>query len=174
MFDTTLILHAFRAERLDVTLDIAGEHNTHLVPASVVREIEVHGGVVPPWLEQITEDLDAVVAAASWQRVLGAERGGRHHAGEASTLAVVQARPGAIAVIDDGDARRVGQRYGIEVHGSLWVAAQAVNENRWDSVSVAAWCDALLTTGIRWPFKLGGFLQWAEGEGLIGRGRGDS
>jgi predicted nucleic acid-binding protein len=74
---------------------------------------------------------------------------------------------GAVAIIDDWDARRVAQTHEQEVHGSLWVVAQAVVQDRWTATSASNFVDLMIGSGARYPCELAGFEAWARREGLL-------
>ncbi len=68
----------------------------------------------------------------------------------------------ATSIIDDDDARRVGQQYGLEVHGSLWLVAQAIDVGRITEATASTFVDVLIARGARYPCPVGGFCSWAR------------
>jgi predicted nucleic acid-binding protein len=73
----------------------------------------------------------------------------------------------ATAIVDDKEARVVGQQHKVDVHGSLWVISAAVRLGKTTAHSASAFVDQLLISGARYPFSLGGFQAWAEGAALL-------
>lgn len=160
-WDTTLLLHAERADRLD-TLHTYLPDVRHVVCDVVLRELGTPR--LPSWLEEVpTHDLDVLTAFVRWQAVVGTA--GPKNAGEAAVLAWAETH-GAVAIIDDRDAKRAAHGAGVQVHGSAWALAQGVKAGAATDRVTTAFCDALLDTGIRWPFGIGGFATWAKAENL--------
>lgn len=161
-WDTTLLLHAHRAERLDAL-------DSHLPPGvrhvmTEVVEAELRGAPLPGWLDPVSLDtLPALRALVAWQGRVGST--GAANRGEAAVLAWVEVH-GGTPIIDDRSARLVAAGQGVDVHGSLWALAQGVRQGR-SAYATSQLCDALLDTGIRWPFQRGGFEAWARGRGLL-------
>jgi predicted nucleic acid-binding protein len=82
----------------------------------VVEELDSHGGSSPDWLDVVHVDaLAELVVLSDW---IGRVSSATHSKGEATVLTWAQVH-GAIAIIDDADARKVGQAHGLKVHGSL-------------------------------------------------------
>lgn len=115
------------------------------------------------WLEEVHVDgLRELGALITW-----AERvGEKSNQGEATVLAWAEVH-GATAVIDDGDARRLGRGAGLEVWGSLRVIAEAVREGHQTAYAATALVDSLIDTGARYPCPRGGFFTWAKTHGLL-------
>lgn len=164
IWDTSPILHAGRIDRLDVLGDIASGWPRNVVTAAVVEELEVEGVSVPDWLEVVHVDgLDELASLASWLQRVSA--GGRNR-GEATLLAWAQVHS-AVAIVDDKDARLAAQRAGVEAHGVLWVVASAIEDKRISRAAASGFIDAMLGSGARYPFEHGGFVTWAERQGLL-------
>ena len=171
VWDTTAIFHAVRADRDDVLHDAAGPGREHLVVDVVAEELRRRGVGVPDWLTPVGEadslsGLSYLNAFAEWCTLLRADPPLGRNAGEAATLAWVQVY-GGVALVDDGDARRVAQARRREgdpwcVHGSLWAIARAVVEGRQRSHAYAGLCAAMLDDGIYWKLPAGGFAAWFE------------
>lgn len=93
-----------------------------LVPLSVLREIRAHGPEDPA---------SVAVDAATWLEtrtppppppsVLGWDLG----AGESAVIAVALQHPGAVAILDDLQARRCAESLGIPVAGTLGIVLLA-------------------------------------------------
>jgi len=162
-WDATLLIHAERADRLD-TLGTYLPRARHVV-CDVVAERELRGMQRPDWLELVAmDDLELLDAMVRWQDVVGTV--GAKNAGEAAVLAWAEVA-GAVAVIDDRSARRAAAASRVQVHGSLWVLTEGVRSGASTPPVTGSFCDALLDTGIRWPFRRGGFETWARTERLL-------
>jgi len=61
----------------------------------------------------------------------------------------------------------VGNAYGVETHGILWVIAQQVNRGECGEMAAEALVNALLDSGARFPFERGGFCAWAKRVGVL-------
>ncbi|WP_052466338.1 hypothetical protein [Mobilicoccus massiliensis] len=156
-WDATLLIHAERAERLD-SLGTYLPAVRHVVCDVVVAEL--CGTPLPEWLEKVAmDDVDTLRAFVRWQGVVGTSGG--KNAGEAAVLAWSEMHD-AVAIIDDRSARFAARTRGARVHGSLWALAQGINAGRSPAHVTGNFCDALLDTGIRWPFVRGGFPDWAD------------
>jgi predicted nucleic acid-binding protein len=109
------------------------------------------------------DHLDELVALAAWvQRLSSSE----HDRGESTVCAWAEVH-GTLAVIDDRAARIAAQRAGLDVHGTVWVIAQAVNHGRQTPSGATALLDTLILDGARYPFRAGGFATWAKDKGLL-------
>jgi hypothetical protein len=169
VWDTTGPLHAARCGHIDWLLEAAGGNRQHLVPEKVVDELALKGCPVDTTLFEIVllgDSSDQAQALADlhdlarWESRLGSDILSGHNAGEA-WVATVARKLGATAIIDDRSARSVVRRQGVEVHGVLWAISRGVVEERVSTPNAySGLCDAMLDTGIRWPFTKGGFPQW--------------
>jgi predicted nucleic acid-binding protein len=91
---------------------------------------------------------------------------GRRNRGEATVFAWAEVSR-ALAIVDDGDARRAGQRHGLEVHGTLWIVVQAMTALAVTPAGAEALVAALRSTGARLPtFPPGGIQAWAQRHNL--------
>ncbi len=169
-WDTTAPLHAARADRCEVLHASAGTERRHVATSSVVAELAEAGVTPPGWLETVDQGDDPelaiayLVSFARWQTRLGSDPAAGHDIGEADTLAWSETF-GAIALIDDQDARTAA-RTALPpdaswcVHGSLWAISRDVVEQRSTPQGLSGFCDAMLRTGIRWPFQMGDYPRW--------------
>lgn len=161
VWDASPLVHASRIDRLDVLGDLASAPaggRQHVTTSAVAQEVVRQGGEVPSWLVVVHVDgIGELFALGQW---VGRVATSSHSQGEASVLAWAEVH-GALALIDDSDARRVARQHGLEVHGLLWVAAQAVLDGRWSVAGVSGLLDHLLASGARYPFESGGFAEWA-------------
>lgn len=130
-----------------------------LVTDFVHREVLWNASRLPGCVDVV--DLDDFL---TWGRRVGMQD--RHHAGEASTFSVATTI-GAIAIVDDGEARRVGKRLWPDTHGTLWLVAAFVNHGVLDKVSASSLVDALRGSGMRLPGNRGSFVSWAKARGLL-------
>lgn len=80
--------------------------------------------------------------------------------GDPPRWALVDITRDTLPIIDDARARRVISRdLGQEVHGGLWVVAQAVVDGRVDPTSASTWCDAIWRPVSDGHFGTGGFCD---------------
>jgi predicted nucleic acid-binding protein len=139
----------------------------------VVRE-EIRGGIPRhPELAQVLEVEWAEIVAldtlerlrrfALWTRRVGS---GRRDIGEAGVLAIAE-EFGAVAIIDDRDATRVGRSYGVDVHGTIWLLARACRDGKLTAVAASNLVDVLAATGMRLPCKGAEFPRFARANGLL-------
>ncbi|WP_345482955.1 hypothetical protein [Actinopolymorpha pittospori] len=164
VWDTSPILHAGRIDRLDVLGDIASGWGRNVTTAAVAQELEREDVTVPEWLGVVHVDgLDEIIALGEWLQRVSA---GRRDRGEATVFAWAEVH-GAIAIVDDKDARMAAQRAGLAAHGTLWVIARAVVAERITCAGAVGFVDAMLSSGARYPFGYGGFVPWAEAQGLL-------
>lgn len=168
VWDTTGILHASLAERVDVLgHHAAGPQDDpwrNVTTSIVVSELSSHGIAVPGWVEVEQETLGDVTSLSSWLDRVGSD--GERHAGEASVLNMASSR-GWTAVVDDGDAVGVGRRGGVTVHGTLWMIGQQVARGECAPQSASNLVDMLMDHEFRAPFLRGGYITWAQGHELF-------
>jgi predicted nucleic acid-binding protein len=169
VWDTACLFYAAKAERLDVLGDCARRGGIspwrNVTTQAVVDELATHGlsigGV--PWLEIVHVDgLDELAALVAWMDRLGS---GQHHRGEATVCAWADVH-GAVALLDDRDAKRVATRHGLRTHGSLWLLAEAVRTGLTSMSGAANLVDVLLAEGARYPLEKGEFGSWCRRNGL--------
>lgn len=168
-WDASPLVHAALIDRLDVLGDLAAGPPDcpwrHVTTAAVAEELAGRGGQIPEWLDVV--HVDAIGELSALARWIGRLASGTHSQGEATICAWAECH-GAIVIIDDADARRVAQRHGLDVHGVLWIGTQAVRHGRWNAASTSGFFDAMIASGARYPFEVGGFESWAQGQGLLG------
>lgn len=171
IFDTTCLGHFALADRLDVLHDLVLDHlgfTTHVVLEELRKGVDSYPllahALQLEWLEIIRLDsLQELACFVEWTKRLGA---GERNLGESSVCASAEVRR-AVAVIDDGDARRVAQRYNLEVHGTLWLLASACHSGKLTEVAAGNLVDALRATGMRLPATGPEFGDWARSNGLL-------
>jgi predicted nucleic acid-binding protein len=171
IFDTSCLAHFALADRLDVLHDLVLDHagsTTHVVLEELRKGVDSYpllaDALQLEWLEIIRLDsLHELARFVEWTKRLGA---GERNLGESSVCAAAELRR-AIAIIDDGGARRVAQRYNLEVHGTLWLLASACRAGKLTEIAAGNLVDALRATGMRLPATGSEFGQWARSHGLL-------
>ena len=73
----------------------------------------------------------------------------------------------AVAVVDDGAARKAARDYGVDLRPTLALLCEAIRIELLTVKLVAALADDLLSTEYRLPFPPGGFEAWAIEQGLV-------
>lgn len=169
VWDSSSLHHPASADRVDVLADLAAPW-ANVTTAAVLEELDGHGlldeVLRPQWLvEQRLDGLEALPLLVVWMERLG---GGRHHRGEV-TVAVACELIGGTALLDDGPATRVQRANGLRVHGTVWLAAQAVLDGRVPSAeALNGFFRSLMDTGARFPFNSAAdWGPWAARNGLL-------
>jgi predicted nucleic acid-binding protein len=139
----------------------------------VVREEIRDGGTAYPeltrvldveWLRVVALDtLDRLRRFTLWTSRVGA---GSRDLGEASVLAVAE-ELGAVALIDERDATRIGRAHGVNVHGTIWLLAGACRDGKLTEVGASNLVDTLAATGMRLPCTGADFPRYARANGLL-------
>ncbi|MFI6287279.1 hypothetical protein ACIBCM_21445 [Streptomyces sp. NPDC051018] len=170
VWDTSPLLHAIKAGKIDVLGDIArnrwGGARRNVTTQAVISEIShfqlpLAGS---EWLEIVhVDDINEIEALVNWMHLVS---GAKSNHGEATVLARAEVHR-ATAVVDDGDARRIGRGAGLEVWGSLRVIAESVSEGRTTPYAATALVDAMIGTGARYPCAQGQFIDWSKQHGLL-------
>lgn len=75
---------------------------------------------------------------------------GERDLGEESVFAAAELRS-ATAVTDDPAAVRVARNYGLDVHGTIWLLANACRDGKLTEPAAGNLVDALRGTGLRLP-----------------------
>lgn len=171
VFDASALHHFALADRLDVLNSLVQGRAAVTTKAvrdeldrSAMQDARLRRLGTADWLTtQHVDDLDELVPLAKWVHRTGA---GRFHRGEATVLAHAEVRDG-IAVIDDRRAAQLGRRYGVQVHGTLWVIAEACRTGVTSVAAVRGLIDTLRATGARYPCDGPGFEAWARTNGLL-------
>jgi predicted nucleic acid-binding protein len=171
VFDTMVLNHFAIADRLDVLADLVAGRPCATTTV-VWEELRVGAASRPElaavsqleWLQLVPLDrLEEVMRFAAWVRRLGT--GGRDM-GEASVFAVAEMY-GDIALTDDRDATRVGRRYGLEVHGTIWLLAGACRAGKLTEANASTLIDMLRQTGHRLPCTGSEFPSFARRFNLL-------
>lgn len=71
------------------------------------------------------------------------------------------------AITDDQAAIRVARRYGLEVHGTVWLLARACRDGKLTEVAAGNLIDSVRDTGMRLPCTGAEFGEWARARGLL-------
>lgn len=173
VFDTTALSHFARADRTEeLRAAVADDEPVLLaeVAAELARGIPTNPSLVSVaaggWLNQVElEQLSELVAFARYKGELGG--GPERNNGEAAVLAWVSAN-GGIAIVDEVVARAIGNREGLQVHGSLWLLIRSFKTSLFDRATIEAIVDDLISTGMRLPVSTGAALfAWAYEAGIL-------
>jgi len=168
VWEASALLHACRSDRCDVLLDLATRSTAgrtrHVTTAAVAEELKGYDLSIPTEIEVTHVDgLDELISLASWVQRLSSAK---HDRGEATVCAWAQVHHGT-AIIDDREARLAARRAGLEVHGSAWVVGRAVQAGIETPIAATRLMDLLISDGARYPFRSGGFTEWAKAEGFV-------
>ncbi|WP_435172659.1 hypothetical protein [Actinacidiphila sp. bgisy145] len=170
IWDTSPLLHAIKAGKTDVLHDFARTWSggprrnvtTQTVRHEITRQGLELGGL--DWLDVVRlDDLDELNRLVVWMERVSGQKSNH---GEATVLAWADVHR-AVAVVDDGDARRIGRRHGLGVCGSLRIVAEAIADGRTTAYVATTFVDALIGTGMRYPCQPGQLIPWAKQNGFI-------
>jgi predicted nucleic acid-binding protein len=155
VIDAMCLSHFARAERLDVLRDLLVDKEcwtTRVVLEEVRQGVAAHPKLndvlTVDWLKVSELDsLDEIRCFTRWVKRLGS---GERDLGEASVFAAAELRS-ATAVTDDPAAVRVARNYGLDVHGTIWLLANACRDGKLTEPAAGNLVDALRTTELRLP-----------------------
>lgn len=171
LFDASPLLHAAKADRLDVFGSLVTGAQC-LTTRSVLDEIrrnsaDAHAEVVrAPWITVVsTDSLDFLVAFGTWSTRMGLTDD--HNVGETMLCAYAELNGGTV-VLDDRDARKVATRHGLQVRGTVGLIADACKRGECTVPGASMLVDALHESGMRLPFAKGGFEAWTREKKLLG------
>jgi predicted nucleic acid-binding protein len=91
---------------------------------------------------------------------------GNRNLGEASVFALAELRS-ATAITDDDEAKRVARGHGIDVHGTMWLLANACADGKITTVAAGNLIDSLRESGHRLPCTGHSFPAWCRSHGLL-------
>ncbi|WP_366146451.1 hypothetical protein [uncultured Pseudokineococcus sp.] len=155
VWDTSPLLHAARAERLDVVAFLAGQRSSDHRTTSVVRSELDRGGVLGevlrlgwPVSEGDREDSEWLARVAEWEVPLGVR--GLHNLGEATCFALATSIDGVV-VVDDKAAARAAEKRGLAKIGLLGVLDDAERLGHQTMTQAVAVVHALAETDGRYP-----------------------
>jgi predicted nucleic acid-binding protein len=163
--------HFARAERLDVLRDLLIDKEcwtTRVVLEEVKQGVAAYpalnGVLTADWFRVAQLDtLDEIRCFTRWVNRLGSD--GRD-LGEASVFAAAELRL-ATAITDDPAAVRVARTYGLDVHGTIWVLANACRDGKLTETAAGNLIDALRATGLRLPCTGAEFPAYARQHRLL-------
>ncbi len=171
VFDTTCLAHFAKIDRVDVLGCVLTEDvctTTEFVRAelrhgcgtwpTLVRALEA------TWLgvDQL-DTIEALLTFEQWTRRVGA---GERDMGEASVFAAAELT-GGTAITDDRNASLVARKYGLDVHGTLWLLASACKSGKLVEVEATNLIDMLTDSGLRLPCAGTEFPVWARRHHLL-------
>jgi predicted nucleic acid-binding protein len=172
VFDNTVPSHFARAGRLEVLRDLTAAYDC-VTPSQVVSEL-LDGVVKYPalakavaleWVETVElVELDEVIAFARYKAELGG--GDATNNGEAAVLGWVSVH-GGVGIVDEQAATELADRDNLQVHGTLWLIANAVRSGELERVDAERMVDDLASSDMRLPVDGSGFFAWAYTEGLL-------
>lgn len=170
VWDTSPLHHAIKAGRLDTLADLAAEWQglprRNVTTAAVIEELRHYDLDVSGLGRLEVHHVDGLAELTALVRWMQRVSGQKSNHGEATVLAWADVH-GAVAVIDDLEARKAARAGGLTVWGVLRVIAEAVGEGRGTEYVASTLTDALLASGACYPFGHGGFLEWARKNGLL-------
>jgi predicted nucleic acid-binding protein len=116
--DASPLIHLSRTRKIHLLTTLGP---TIVVPASVHAEVLAKSADEAARIVEETPWLSRVPYSPVPAEILRWELG----AGESSVLAWSQSHPGSLAILDDGKARRIAQKLGLPVIGTLGVVLRA-------------------------------------------------
>ncbi|MEY9213290.1 hypothetical protein [Thermobifida halotolerans] len=118
------------------------------------------------WISVVNGDsLELLVAFSTWSERMGLTDD--HNVGETTLCAYAEVNGGTL-VLDDRAARKVAERHGLTVRGTVGLIADACRRGRCTVTNASVLVDDLHDTGMRLPFPRGGFESWAREKKLLG------
>ncbi len=171
VFDTGPLSHFAQQGWLGILRLVVGDR-TAVIPDTVVEELRAgvqgraHLQLVldTPWIKhRVLMSEDELSEFTRFASLLVAN--GRN-LGESGVLAYAKAN-GAIAVIDDGPARKIAHANSVRHTGTLGLLCAALRENLLSIDLISTVADHLLEGDYRLPFRKGDFRKWAHDQGLI-------
>lgn len=172
MFDDGPLSHFAEAGWLGFLRVFVGD-GTAYVPETVHAELlagvdsnpHLRGVLDADWLPRLalTSAEDHAALRTFTRRLLGDDN--RKNLGECGVLAAAKTR-NAIAVIDDGDARRAAEDEGVRYTTTLSILLGFVRKKDVSMKVASDLADSLMRTEYFLPFGPGGFATWAMMNGL--------
>lgn len=171
LFDASPLLHAAKADRLDVLGDLVRDRDC-LTTQSVLDEVRrndlaAHTAVVrAAWIRTVpTDSLEFLYAYGVWSTRMSLKDD--HNIGETMLCAYAELQGGTL-VMDDRDARKTAERHGLVVCGTMRLVADACARGDCTLAGASTLADTLRESGMRLPFAKGGFETWAREKKLLG------
>ncbi len=171
VFDSMFLSGFAGADRLDVLQDLLLAQTcwtTTVVRSELSDGLSAHPhlrrALDIDWMQIATlETLEELQTFVEWTKRLGS---GKRGLGEASVFAAAQLQRG-IAITDDRGATKVARKHGAEVHGTIWLLAEFVNDGKLTVAAAGGLIDTLRVDGMRLPCSGDGFPAFARGAGLL-------
>ena len=171
VLDAMCLNHFARVDRLDVLRHLLVDHEcctTYVVLSELRAGVSVHADLQAAleleWVRPVRlESVPELECFAKWVDRIGA---GERNLGEASVFAVAELCHGT-AITDDQPATRVARRFGIEVHGTVWLLTRACKAGKLTVAAAGNLVDMLRATGMRLPCTGPEFDSWARHHGLL-------
>ncbi|GAA1871033.1 hypothetical protein [Myceligenerans crystallogenes] len=110
--------------------------------------------------------LTSAAEIGAYQHFAGFLVSGNHNQGEASVLAYAQVH-GALAIVDDGAARKHAKNSQLNFQGTLALLCEAVRRGTASIEMISTIADHMLETEYRLPFGPGEFADWAKTHDLV-------
>ena len=159
--------YASQLDRVDTLAELASPFR-NVTTRAVLDELTrsgVESNVLSVgWPELVpVDDLAHLDKLVEWTTRVGRKERNR---GEATVLAWCEVER-AIAITDDREAKTVGLNCGVEVHGTLWVFAQAVKAGKASELGLAGLIDSLRAAGSYLPCSGSSFPAWARRNGVL-------
>ncbi|MEV6554702.1 hypothetical protein AB0M22_03200 [Nocardia sp. NPDC051756] len=171
VFDAMCLNHFAQIDRLDVLRDLLVQYEcstTEFVRKELRAGMADHPLLVnaleSDWLGVVPLDsIEELILFDQWANRIGA---GQRDVGEASIFAAAEILNG-IAITDDKDATRVARKFGLEVHGTLWLLANACKLGKLSEGAAGNLIDMLIDSEMRLPCIGFEFPAWARSHGLL-------
>lgn len=171
VLDAMCLNHFARIDRLDVLRDllVGDECRTTYV---VLDELRTGASIHPDlqaaleldWVRPVRlESLPELDCFAKWVDRIGA---GTRDLGEASVFAVAELC-GGTAITDDQSATRVARKFGLAVHGTIWLLCRACRAGKLTVAAAGNLVDMLRATGMRLPCTGPEFETWTRQRALL-------
>ena len=175
VLDTPALHHFALADRLDQFHDLLIDWepwSTTVVMgelrerAGLLGQSRLLSAVGLEWLRisGLDDSMDEVRKFVEWTRRVGDKKD--PNLGEASVFALAEVRS-ATAITDEDDAKRVAQKHGLDVHGTLWLLAAGCRAGKMTETGAANLVDLLRSTGHKLPCTGSEFRSWCKGHGLL-------
>jgi predicted nucleic acid-binding protein len=171
VFDTGPLSHFAEQGWLGVLKFVLGSRAA-VIPDVVVAELRA-GLPGRPHLQQVLDatwiqhhELTSDDELDAFGQFAGVLVAGSRNRGEAGVLAYAKTH-GALAVLDDGPARKAAASFDVAFKGTLALLCDAVREGQLTLTMVSALVDDLLESEYRLSCPPGGFGQWAIDNGVL-------
>lgn len=171
VFDAMCLNHFARIDRLDVLRDLLiGDEcsTTHVVREELRKGLGAYPALQKAleleWLGIVSLDsMRELECFVKWAERIGA---GERDLGEASVFAAAELTQG-IAITDDQAATRVARKFGIKLHGTVWLLGRACRDGKLSVTAAGNLVDMLRASGMRLPCTGPEFETWARCRGLL-------